>query len=167
MSTIHVANLSNGLLCPHIENIGNLRYSRIQSTHCEQKRWAQVVSGAGPDILMNLALGHTLIVHDKSERRNETRACWQGLAFVRFACETQWGLPVTPVLEARGPSMEGYFREVLRRIGEPTIRLLDYYSRFNHGAIDLRSCKMWSDRNGSPNGSAGPTGFAVQPDHHA
>jgi hypothetical protein len=138
---IHVANLTNGLFCEHIENIENLRYSRIQSTHCEQKRWAQVVNGAGPDILMNLALGHEIIVHDKSERHNETRAMWQGLAFIRFACETRWGLPISPILGR--PSMESYFREVLRRIGEPTERLLDYYSRYNGGyPIDLRSCKM-------------------------
>ena len=139
---IHVANLTNGLFCPHIEDIDNLRYSRIQSTHCEQKRWAQVVQGAGPDILMNLALGHSVIVHDKSERRHETRACWQGLAFIRFACETRWGLPVSPVLDNR-PGMTAYFREVLNRIGEPTLRLIDYYQRFN-GAypLDLRSCKL-------------------------
>jgi hypothetical protein len=137
---IHVANLTNGLFCPHIEEIENLRYSRIQSTHCEQKRWVQVVNGAGPDILMNLALGHEVIVHDKSERRSETRACWQGLSFIRYACEVRWGLETTPI---NRPGMEAYFREVLRRIGEPTERLLDYYSHYNGGyPIDLHSCKM-------------------------
>lgn len=146
MTLIHVANLTNGLFCPHIEDLPNLRYSRIQSTHCEQKRWAQVVSGAGPDILMNFALGHDIVVHDKSEHHHETRACWQGLAFVRFACETQWGRPITP-LGSRGPGMETYFREVLRRIGEPSIRLIDYYSRWNAASANanegkLRSCKL-------------------------
>ena len=150
MTLIHVVNLTNGLLCPHLSDPGmwerDLRYSRIQSTHCEQKRWAQVVSGAGPDLLMNLALGNTVVVHDKSERRRETRACWQGLSFIRFACETSWDMPVTPIHGERGPMMEAYFRDVMRRIGEPTLNFLRYYRTFSdartESGIHLRSCKM-------------------------
>ncbi|MBF6332449.1 hypothetical protein [Nocardia transvalensis] len=90
MSAVHFANLTRGLLCPHLVGY-EVRYTRIQSTSCEQKRWHDVIFGAGPDLLMTMALGRLAIVHDQSERPRETRAMWQGLVFVRRACEHLWG----------------------------------------------------------------------------
>jgi hypothetical protein len=106
---IEVVNLTRGVFCPHLDRkhpaypIGNYRYSRIQSTQCEMKQWDAVVLSLGADLWMHLALGHRLVVHDYSEKpykhddgmKRETRACWQGLQFIRYVAERMWMMPLT------------------------------------------------------------------------
>src|ERR1700721_1367744 len=107
---LEVVNLTRGVFCPHLDGkhpaypIGPYRYSRIQSTQCEMKQWDKVVlSSFGPDLWMHLAMGHHLVVHDFSEKpfkhhieiRRETRACWQGMQFIRYVAERVWQMPPT------------------------------------------------------------------------
>jgi hypothetical protein len=82
----HYRNLTRGLLCGPKDS----KVLRIQSTHCEQQRWEQILWQIPDQLLWDLARGRTVIVHDQSERARETRAMWQGLQLVRIVTETAW-----------------------------------------------------------------------------
>lgn len=138
--TVHFLNLSRGLLCAPATR-GTIHYSRIQSTSCEQKRWGDVIIGAGADLLMHMALGHDIIVHDHSERPRETRAMWQGLAFVRRACETIWGLELTPIPGRGGLAMQQYFDHELHHLDPHARKLVKHYRKhLATEVIRVQSC---------------------------
>jgi hypothetical protein len=87
-------------------------------------------------------LGHEVIVHDRSERERETRACWMGLSFIRRCCEHLWGLPLTPV-QTRGSnslSMQQHFDKVIPGLSRPSVHYVRYYRQFVQGEVFLRSC---------------------------
>ncbi|WP_280465968.1 hypothetical protein [Nocardia brasiliensis] len=126
MSSMHFVNLTRGKFCPHIVGL-DVHYCRIQSTSCEQKRWEDVIRDAGPDLLMAMATGKRIIVHDVSERNRETRAMWQGLAFLKRAAETVWGLEHTPIAGRGGLSMEHYFDDEIRRLDLSPRKVLKHY----------------------------------------
>lgn len=138
----HFINLTNGLGCPHVKASPSIHFTRIQSTHCEQKRWDLVIYGAGPDLLMALASGESVIVHDRSERDRETRACWQGLPLIRRACELYWSLPVTRLgkLHRGGLSLDRYLTEQVRQLPDSVVNYIRYYRRFDPIAAELYSC---------------------------
>lgn len=152
---IHFVNLTRGLYCPHLAQHPLLdgrgmpmavHYTRIQSTHCEQKNWPGVIYGAGPDLLVRIAQGDEIVVHDKSENDHETRAMWQGLKFIRRACETLWDLsPLSPVFGRGGLPMEQFFDGAIARLDRPEANYLRYYRRFYLGGpLNVRSC--WDGR---------------------
>jgi hypothetical protein len=157
---IEVVNLTNGLYCPHLDNkhpaypIGNYRYSRIQSTHCEMKQWDEMVNTSfGPDLWLHLAMGHHLVVHDYSERpwkkdpaiRRETRACWQGVNFIRYVAERCWGMPITPSYGRNSQwEMTEYFEEAWYTLKSTTTHRVKYYNKHRNAVtppkIQLTSC---------------------------
>lgn len=141
--TLHFANLTRGLLCPHLPplDITHVRYCRIQSTSCEGKRWRDIIIGAGPELLMAMAHGVPTVVHDVSERDRETRAMWQGLAFVRRTCETVWGLDLTPIDGRGGLSMQDYFDHEIRNLDRPTVKLVRHFRQhLETDRINVTSC---------------------------
>ncbi|PPJ36451.1 hypothetical protein C5E45_20620 [Nocardia nova] len=149
--TLHFANLSRGLLCEHLHSIdpSSMRFCRIQSTSCQQKRWSDIVTGAGPELLMALARGVPVRVHDVSERNRETRAMWQGVAFLRRACETVWGLPTTPVLGRGGASMQAHFDHAIRNLAARDRRQIRYYRpHVRTTQLHIESC--WRTTNERP-----------------
>ncbi|MEU6719761.1 hypothetical protein ABZ897_50615 [Nonomuraea sp. NPDC046802] len=135
---VHYLNLTRGLLCaPHVPDP---RYLRLQSTWCEQKRWADVLWTLGPDFYQHLASG-PVTVHDVSERPRTTRACWQGLAWVRFACERLWKAPSSPAIVRNGHDMTAYFAGELARLDQRVTKFVRYFSSFHHGQpLNIRSC---------------------------
>lgn len=134
------ANLTRGVWCPHISGVPS-RYTRIQSTACEQKNWPDVIHGAGPDLLMHIALGEHVIVHDLSERDRETRAMWQGLTFVRRVCERFWHLPLTPIRGRGGSTMEAYFDEQIPQLPTSIKRHIRHFGKYvETDSIALDSC---------------------------
>lgn len=141
---VEVVNLSRGLLCPHLDNkhpaypIGNYRYSRIQSTQCEQKLWNEVIATSfGPDLWMHLAMGHHLVVHDLSEKNRETRACWQGMQFIRYVAERTWLMPITSS-RRRSTYMTDYFEDVYRNhLDAKIVKQVRYY-RNHRDQLGLR-----------------------------
>lgn len=60
---LHFANLSRGLLRKHLDTVAasDLR-SAGQSTSCEQQRWPDIVTGAGPELLMAMVRGVPVII---------------------------------------------------------------------------------------------------------
>lgn len=139
---IHFINLSRGFLCPHAAHLETPHFTRIQSTHCEQKRWDLVIFGAGPDLLYNLATGERCIVHDCSEKDRETRACWQGLAWLRLACSVRWGRDVAPAVVRNGQDASEYFRAALARMPKTVLNHLDHFSKWSVAKpLLLESCQ--------------------------
>lgn len=136
---VHYANLTNGVLCaPH-----NGRFTRIPSTFCEQKMWGRVIYGAGPDVLTTLARGYSVIVHDQSEKRRATRAQWQGLSWLRYACSLAWGLPEPTEYSRNGMNVTSYWRGTWLGLPAPDRTWLAYFSRFaaETDLVDLRACE--------------------------
>lgn len=127
-SPVHYRNLTRGLLCDCA--IPESRVIRLQSTWCEQKRWNDILTHLGADLYYNLAIGRTCIVHDVSEKDRETRACWQGLAWVRFVTQQLWYGEAEPVFVRRGFNATDYFTEQLRCLDERTVRAVTYFRQF-------------------------------------
>lgn len=162
---IEVVNLSRGVFCPHLDNkhpsypIGNYRYARIQSTQCEMKQWDKVVLCFGEDLWMHLAMGHHLVVHDYSEKPRETRACWQGVQFIRYVAERSWAMPPTSAYgRNRQQLMNPQFSYMYDELLDTTTKRVKYY-RNHRDQLGLRppvllsSCYREDGQNERPIGT--------------
>jgi hypothetical protein len=140
--TLHYANLTNGRACPHLGEVPDRRVVRVQSTWCEQKRWGDVALTVGADLLFHLARGETCVVHDVSERDRESRACWQGLSWLRYACSVAWGLPEPAEYVRNGRVyVTHYWRGVWFDLDRKERTYLRRFREWHAGdPVDLRSC---------------------------
>lgn len=135
---VHYLNLSRGQLCAG--HVPNPHFLRLQSTWCEQKRWADILWTLGPDFYINLARG-PVTVHDVSERPRTTRACWQGLVWVRFACERLWEGPEHPAIGRNGQDMTPYFTGELGRLDDRVRTFVRYFrSHYQGRPLSLDVC---------------------------
>ena len=136
----HYRNLTRGLLCGPIGS----KVLRIQSTHCEQQLWAQLLWQVPDQLLWDLARGRTVIVHDQSERDRETRAMWQGLQLVRIVTETSWfGEPTGQYHFGRGgTSAFQHLRTVAAALPRPLRKRFAYYRP--HCAPHLTEARLFS-----------------------
>lgn len=141
MSTEFV-NLTRGLLCGRDVEAG--RYLRVQSTWCEQKRWSDVLLTTSPDLFFHAAQGHVCVVHDRSERERLTRAQWQGLSWLRFACSTAWYGKAEPEYARRGQRIDGYWQQCWDSLPERTRKYVGWFSRWSVGLhVAIRPCGCW------------------------
>lgn len=136
--TVHFANLTNGIICAP----QNYRFVRIPSTWCEQKRWDRVLYGAGPELLLLAAAGHEIVVHDQSERQRMTRAQWQGLSWLRFACAAAWGLNPQREFSRNGMDVSSYWEAQYARLGDTDRSWLEYFGEAAVGLerVSIRAC---------------------------
>lgn len=141
MTVYHTANLSRGVLCPHLIDTQPDIFLRIQSTACEQKRWDQVALSLGPHVLYLLSSGHTIIVHDFSEKPRTTRALWQGVPWIRYALEKAWGLTPSPVISRNGMDVTEYTEECWKSLSDSTKKELGYFSRFSPKRVSIFGCQ--------------------------
>jgi hypothetical protein len=146
MTVIEYANLSRGVLCAP----GDARICRIQSTHCERKQWSSVLWSTPDEMLLSLAMGDEVVVHDCSEKDRETRACWQGLELIRWCCVWSWHPGRTYVKWPRrgGKSMVQYFFRVYSGLPDPLHRKLDYYRKFATPFTLPRLTTCWKEYGG-------------------
>ena len=143
MAIVHYRNLTNGLFCDCPPwTLYKTRVVRLQSTACEQKRWEAILHELGADLYYNLATGESCIIHDKSERERETRACWQGLSWVRYACHRAWREGEPPMEFSRGGMpLNPYWEEQYRGLSRSGQHLLKYFKKFDVGGmLDVYSC---------------------------
>lgn len=140
-------NLSNGLICNSNGCFPDrpLKFVRIQSTWCEQKRWAPILDTLGADFLMALAEGRNVVVHDKSEKNRQTRAGWQGLSWIRYACMHAWYDVHTREWSRSGVNVSDYWEEQYHKLPRGTRSMLRYFRRYAAPwPFDLRSCLSWT-----------------------
>lgn len=137
--TQHYLNLTRGLLCQH--HALGAKLLRLQSTWCEQKRWADILITTPPDFLMDLAQGQDILVHDVSEKPRITRACWQGLEWIRSVCAAEWGLPRPAITGRGGRSLELYFAHEYAHLPARERQMVRYFRQFCHEPnLNIRVC---------------------------
>ena len=140
MSTIYYLNLTNGLerLDRGPADQHQWRFLRLQSTWCEQKLWEDIIwSSVSDDLLFNLAVGNLCIVVDYGARKQEPRAVWQGLEWVKFVLHMRWyGVRYEPT--GRCETAGKYFYDQYCRMGPRTAAKLDYFKPFLYGYDVIR-----------------------------
>src|SRR5574340_899417 len=104
----HFINLTNGLPCYYTID-GPVHYTLLQSTACEQHRWGDVLRDMGADFYMHLAMGYTIVFHDRSERKPQPRAYYQGIAWVRYALGRAWFYRALDKVYVKGTDCTRYF----------------------------------------------------------
>jgi len=125
---INYLNLTNGLQAIERNELEYYRYLRLQSTACEQKRWDFIIQDLDNDFLMNLALGNDCVVYDYSEKKNCTRALYQGLEWVKYVLSRRWfGADVIPLV--RGHNCQKYFDDCYNKLDKKTFRKIDYFKK--------------------------------------
>ncbi|HZO67899.1 MAG TPA: hypothetical protein VFB74_23110 [Kribbellaceae bacterium] len=138
--SVEFVNLTRGLLCGRDVESG--RYLRIQSTWCEQKRWGDIVLTASPDLLFHAAQGHACVVHDRSEKDRVTRAQWQGLSWLRYACSVAWYGKAEPEFSRGGHRVDDYWLACWRALPDRTRTYLDWYRRWSVGVgVFIKPCE--------------------------
>ena len=86
-------NLTAGLEHVSTLYVLPLNFIRIQSTHCEHKLFEHVLRDLDANFLMKLAIGKECVVLDCTSRKkkgNKSRACWQGLSWIRYCLNRIW-----------------------------------------------------------------------------
>lgn len=131
MNVRHFINLTNGIeaiadygLDPH-----KVRFIRIQSTACEQKRWGDIIMQLSDDFLISAALGYHCVVYDYGANKGVPRAIWQGLEWIKYALWRRWyGQQYRPT--GRAITMEPYFAERYRELSPRVKARLDYFKSY-------------------------------------
>lgn len=149
MTTRHFINLTNGLQA--IEEHGldprDVRFIRIQSTWCEQKRWEDILMALSDDFLMQAALGHECVVYDYGAGKPVPRAVWQGLEWVKFVLRRRWhDEPYMP--EGRAGPLWTYFGGEYYRLADRTKTRLDYFRKFVDGPLRIRAVTSATELDG-------------------
>ncbi len=128
-------NLTNGIEYfernPDLD-IDQVVFMRVQSTHCEQKKWERVFASIPDDMLFRLALGYKVIIVDFSGRRKVPRAIWQGFELMRYVlCRLWFGKEYFPPTRAMSDSGV-YFAQVFERLKKNRAlrRRLEYFRRY-------------------------------------
>lgn len=134
----HFINLSNGIeaIGEYGLSIDDIRFIRIQSTACEQKRWKEIINDLSPDFLISVSIGHHVRVYDYGAKKDIPRAIWQGIEWVKYVLFKRWaGEKYQPI--GRAKSMAGYFEEQYFKLDRRTKKKLDYYGKFFQGKINI------------------------------
>lgn len=131
-TTTHWINLTNGLRALIDYGLTDWRALRLQSTHCEQKRWEDVLASVPDEMLLRLAVGEECRIYDYGANKPVSRACWQGIAWVRYALSVRW-TEKAPDLAGRAATMGPYFDCQYREMSDRAKRRLDYFANLVQG----------------------------------
>jgi hypothetical protein len=149
MMVRHYLNLTNGIEAIELFNLDpqDVHFIRIQSTTCEQKRWAWLLDNLDTDFLLHLAMGTECIVYDGTTRGRDgvPRALWQGLEFVKYVLEKVWFNQ-----EYDAPKgMSAYFAGVFNNLPKPTLIKIKQFRRYLQAdELKLRVVSWKTDHDG-------------------
>lgn len=125
----HFINLTNGIQAIEEHGLTDVRFIRIQSTACEQKRWEDILVQLSDDFILSAALGHHCIVYDYGANKAVPRAVWQGLEWIKYALwRAWWRRPYRPI--GRAITMEPYFAEQYAKLSPRARARLSYFARY-------------------------------------
>ncbi len=128
-------NLTNGIeKLPEIPTGEFVGFLRIESTRLEQKQFWRTLYDLDHTFLMNVAMGNECLVYDYSNKKNQPRAIFQGLEWIKFVLNHFW-LSKEYQTNVKGLNTNKYFDCVLRNWNAPdykkwwtlTMSKLDYY----------------------------------------
>lgn len=150
----HWVNLTNGveMLSMLAKQVAgrDIRFTRLQSSHCEAAAYDKLLWSVDNDMLFSLAIGRPCYVYDLASRNKISgvpRALFLGLQFVRWSLAYLWFANDRPDLVpscvmVRGKNTVPFWRdEVLPfRIGKDTKKRLRYFIPFvrEMGVSDVR-----------------------------
>lgn len=141
MQKIYI-NLTNGIeALPRLT--GDIRFIRIQSTHCEQKLWSQLILDLDYDFLMNVALGYECVIYDFGAKKPIPRALYQGVEFIKYALHMRWLKQLYQPRISRsgckenGHKCEEYFNQCYQDLSDKAKKKLDYFMPFVAGEINI------------------------------
>lgn len=147
--SVHIVryfNLTNGILA--VDRLEGARFIRLQSTFCEQKRWADILLQLDADFLLHLALGFECVVVDFSNGSDVPRAIWQGCEWVRYATARNWfDNPASATV--RGHDCTDYFAQCYAGLTSRALTKLRYFRRFARpgGRIVAQTAQTTEDGN--------------------
>lgn len=133
-------NLTNGI--EFINNFSNYKFVRIQSCSLERHCWNKIIRELDYNFLMDLALGYNVVVYDTTNNKNESRAMYQGIPFIKYVLEKRWfGNPNIP--KVKGMNVEKLFLEGYNKLDYLNKKKLDYVKKYlNTNKINLNwKCK--------------------------
>lgn len=136
-------NLTNGL--EYLNEVGEYKVIRIQSTLCEAKCWDKLVNDLDYNFLLDLAQGNTVEIYDTSSKKNMSRALYQGVEFIRYVLLRRWfdSKPYEILAIVNGHNVTEYFETEYKKLSKDTKKKLDYIKKFvtGHGIYIKRICK--------------------------
>ena len=124
-------NLTNGLeyLKDFPSSSIEWKFIRIQSTKCEQKDWNFIIEDLDYGFLFDVMSGEVVYVLDKSERKEMSRALYQGLEWIRYVLNRRWlGKVIVPTV--REKDVSAYFDIQYSKLSRRAKKKLDYVKRF-------------------------------------
>jgi hypothetical protein len=128
--TKHFINLTNGISALNtFTSVKDWHFIRILSTHCESKQWGKILQYLDNDFLLYLSLGYNCYVYDYSHHGKMSRACYQGIEWVRYALNKNWFKKEIRV-NMNGTNCKEYFRKEYKKLDRPTINKLKYFKKF-------------------------------------
>ena len=144
-------NLTNGieaLECLKPANLNASNLVRIQSTACEQKRWDFILQDLDYSFLMSIALGENVTVIDFSAKKENTRAVYQGLEFIKYVLNKYWlNKEYTP--NVKGFNCSEYFKSVYDSLDKRTFKKLEYFKKFlKTNEINLKGLCFKTEHDG-------------------
>jgi hypothetical protein len=123
----HYLNLTNGL--EFYNQFKDVGYVRIQSTTLESKKWNKVILELDYNFLIDIALGFNVVVIDASAKKNESRAIYQGLPWIKFVLNKRWFNKIE-LTYVREYNCTKYFLFCYNKLSKLTKQKLDYCSNF-------------------------------------
>lgn len=148
--TVRYVNLSGGM--PWLREFPDARFTRIQSTACEQKRWGTILREAGYDFLYSLASGTEVEIYDCSRRPREPRALWQGLPWIVYACQRTWGCPVDRVISRNGMDVTDQLETQYRALTDEELAGVRWVGRLLRPTVVHQPKRRWHRSEAVDNG---------------
>lgn len=121
-------NLTNGLEFLE-QGPMNIKFVRIQSTKCEQKDWSFIIEDLDYQFLFDLALGKNITIIDYSARKENARAVYQGLEWIKYVLNRRWFDKIT-IPYVKEHNVSGYFNEMYNNLSKRSKKKLDYVKKF-------------------------------------
>ena len=149
MKEVSFINLTNGLesLIEHNLDFDKCRFIRIQSTACEQKRWATIIDDLSPDFMLHAAIGSHIYIYDYGANKEIPRAIWQGIEWIKYVLQKRWhSIDYSPV--GRAISMQCYFEKEYAKLPKTTKAKLDYYKKYVGDRIYITSFTNSTEHDG-------------------
>lgn len=119
---------------------GDVRFTRLQSSHCEAGAYDKVLQSLDAELLLALATGRPCYLYDLGSRNKERgvpRAIFMGLAFARWAVAYLWFEGSRPKLvpgrvDVRGRNAVPFWRATVMpfQVRKETKRRVRYFARF-------------------------------------
>lgn len=122
-------NLTNGL--EYLKELPSYKWKfvRIQSTKCEQKDWNFIIEDLDYGFLFDVAGGEIVYVFDKSERKEMSKALYQGLEWIKYVLNRRWyGKIIVPKVKRNNVSI--YFNTQYNKLSRRAKKKLDYVKKF-------------------------------------